>query len=227
MKGREVFGNLVPFDKVWRTGANSATTLNFSEEVMIGGAKIAAGKYGFLTIPGKDRWTLIISKQTDVTSPADYKQESDVVRIEAKPIALKEKVETFTLQFGNVNATSCDLMLMWEHTLIVLPIMAEIDSKVMKQIDNLMNKDNRPYFNAAMYYMEAGKDLNKALEWFTKATEQNPKAFWIFHQKAKCLAKLGKKTEAIADAEKSKAMAAEAQNGDYVKLNEDLLKTLK
>ena len=226
-KGRTVIGDLVPFGKVWRTGANQATTLNFGEDVTIGGKKIAAGKYGLLSIPDKENWVLIITKQLDVTSPAAYKEESDVVRVNVKPVILKDKIETFTIQFANVKANSFDLNLQWENTSITLPVSTEVDSKVMSQINSIMTKDNLPYFSAAMYYMDNGKDLNQALSWFNKATDQNPDAFYMFYQKANCLAKLGKKQDAIAAATKSLELATVAKNGDYVKLNEDLIKSLK
>ena len=227
MKGRTVMGNLVPFGKVWRTGANSATTLTFGDDVTIGNKLVTAGKYGLVTIPGKESWVLIITKQLDVTSPSAYKEESDVVRVTVAPTTLKDKVESYTMQFSNVKSNTCSLDLMWENTSVSLPISTDVDTKVMKQIDNIMTKDNLPYFSAGMYYMENGKDLNQALTWFNKAAEQNPTAFWIQHQKANCLAKLGKKTEAIAAATKSLELATEAKNSDYVKLNEDLLKSLK
>ncbi len=227
IKGRKVFGDLVPFGNVWRTGANSATTLTFAEEVMIGDKKIPAGKYGLLSIPNKDNWTLIVTKQLDVTSPAAYKQESDVVRVAAKTMQLNDKVENFTMQFGNLKANSCDLQLMWDNTAVVLPIKTDVETKVMGQIDNLMNKDNRPYFNAAMYYLDNGKDLNQAVTWFDKAIEQNPKGFFIYHQKANALAKLGKKDEARKTASRSIELAKEAKNDDYVRLNEKLLADLK
>ncbi len=226
MKGRKIFGDLVPFGNVWRTGANSATLVTFSDEVTIGGKKVPAGKYGLLSIPNKDSWTLIISKQLDVTSPAAYKAESDVVRVDVNTMKLAEKTESFTIQFANVKPTSCELHIMWENTAVSLPISTDVDKKVMTQIDQLMNKDTRPYFNAAMYYMDNGKDLNQALSWFDKAVEMNAAAFWIHHQRANCLAKLGKKAEAKAAAEKSKELAAAAKNDDYVKLNEKLLADL-
>ena len=226
VKGRKVFGDLVPFGKVWRTGANNATTINFGDDVTIGGEKIKAGKYGLLTIPDKNDWTIIISKQTDVTSPADYKQEMDVVRVTLESLKLPEAVETFTMQFANVKPSTCDLRMMWEKTAIALPISTDVETKVMAQIDQLMNKDNRPYYNAALYYMDNGKDLNQALEWFDKAIVIQPNAFWIHHQRANCLAKLGKKDEAKAAAEKSKTLAGEQKNDDYVKLNEKLLAEL-
>jgi len=226
MKGRKIFGDLVPFGKVWRTGANQATTLTFGDSVTIGSAKIPPGKYGLLTIPDKKSWTIIISKQTNVTSPADYKQDQDLVRVEAKPMDMDYSVETFTMQFANVKTSTCELHLMWDKTAVALPITTDVETKVMAQIDQLMNKDTRPYFNAAMYYMDNGKDLNQALAWFDKGVELQPEAFWIHHQRANCLAKLGNKDEAKAAAEKSKELATIAKNDDYVKLNEKLLAEL-
>ncbi len=229
MKGRKIYGDLVPFGNVWRTGANQATTLTFSDEVLIGGTKVPAGKYGLLTIPGKDNWMVIVTKQTDVTSPAAYKQENDVVRVNVKPIAIPGGVsfETFSMQFQNVKPTSTELNMIWDNTMVALPITTDVEKKVMAQIDNLMNKDNRPYFNAAMYYMDNGKDMNQALTWLDKAIEQNPKAFWVHHQRANALAKQGKKAEAKIAANKSIELAREAKNDDYVKLNETLLISLK
>jgi hypothetical protein len=227
VKGRKIFGDLVPFGKVWRTGANNATTLTFSDSVRIGGVTIAPGKYGLLTIPNKDQWTIIISSQTDVTNPAAYKQEKDVARVTAKPTFLKEPLETFTMQFANVKSTSADLNIMWDNVAVSLPIATDIDNKIMAQINNLLNRDNRPYYQAAMYYMETGKDLNQALTWFDKAIEQNPRAYWVYHQKANALAKLGKKEDAKTTAQKSMDLAKEEKNDDYVELNKKLLDSLK
>ncbi|HSF46707.1 MAG TPA: DUF2911 domain-containing protein [Chitinophagaceae bacterium] len=227
MKGRKIYGDLVPYNAVWRTGANSATTLTFSDEVIIGGTKVPAGKYGLLTIPGANEWTIVISKQTDVTSPAAYKQDQDVVRFKASPVAMPFEIETFTIMFSAVKSNSLELGIMWDKTYVPVEIKADIDTKVMAQIDAAMNKDNKPYFQSAMYYMENGKDLNKANEWLDKALAQNPSAFWVWHQKANCLAKLGKKSEAVTAANKSIELAKAAKNDDYVSLNNKLLATLK
>ena len=227
VKQRKVFGDLVPYGKVWRTGANQATTITFGEEVIFGDKKVPAGKYGLLTIPNTGEWTIILTKQLDVTSPSAYKQDQDVARVTVKPDELPFSIENFMMVFDNVKASSMDLTMLWEKTAVTVPIKSDVETKVMAQIDNLMNKDNRPYFNAAMYYMENGKDLNKALTWLDKAIEQNPKAFWVHHQKANALAKLGKKQEAITAANKSIELAKEAKNDDYVALNQKLLATLK
>jgi len=227
MKGRKVFGDLVPFGKVWRTGANSATTITFGDDVTIGGTKVPKGEYGLLTIPDKDNWTVIITKQLDVTNPTAYKAENDVAKATVKAMTMKDPVETFTMQFANIKAGSCELHIMWENTAVALPITTDVDSKVMAQINESMNKDNHPYFESALYYMTNGKDLNQALAWFDKAAAQQPDAFWVEHQRANCLAKLGKKDLAKASAQKSKELATKAGNDDYVRLNDKLLLQLK
>jgi len=227
MKGRKIFGDLVPYGKIWRTGANNATTITFGDDVIIGGTKVPAGKYGLLTIPDKDNWTLIITKQLDITTNISaYKQDQDAVRVIVNPMKMKESMETFTMQFANIKPTSCELDLMWDNIAVAMPITTDVETKVMAQIDQLMNKDNRPYYNAALYYLENGKDLKQALVWFDKAAEQQPDAYWVQHQRANCLAKLGKKEEAKAAAEKSIALAKTAKNDDYVRLNEKLIAEL-
>jgi len=227
VKGRKVFGDLVPYGKVWRTGANNATTITFGEEVMIGGKKVPAGKYGLLTIPGESEWVIIISKQTNVTSPADYKQDQDVVRVTAKPEKVPFSIETFMINIDNIKSNSCEIAFGWDNVYTSFPVTADVESKVMEQIKNSMEKDNKPYFNAALYYIDNGKDLNKAVEWLDKAYAQNPEAFWVLYQKARAQKMLGKKTDAIATSNKSIEIAKKAKNDDYVALNEKLQKEMK
>jgi hypothetical protein len=227
VKGRKVYGDLVPYGKVWRTGANQATTLTFGDAVTIGDTKIPAGKYGLLSIPGADEWTLIVTRQLDVTSPAAYKPDQDIVRVKVSAHQLPFAVETFTILFADVTSSSCNLQLIWDNTAVSLPITTDVDSKIMAQIDNTMNKDNHPYFTAGFYYLENGKDLNKALEWFDKALAQDPTAFFAAYQKARCQAKMGKKQDAIATAKKGIELAKQANNADYVALNEKLIASLQ
>lgn len=227
IKGRKIFGDLVPFGKVWRTGANQATTLTFGDPVTIGGTTIPAGKYGLLSIPDAGEWTIIITHQTDVTNPAAYKPDQDIVRIKVTPQQLPFSVETFTILFANVTSSSCDLQLLWDNAFISFPITTDVDSKVMAQIDNAMNKDTHPYFAAAFYYLENGKDLNKALDWFNKAIAADPTAYFAVYQKARCLAKLGRKQEAVATAKQGIDLAQKAGNADYVALNQKLISSLQ
>jgi hypothetical protein len=227
VKGRKIFGDLVPFGKVWRTGANQATTLTFGDTVTIGGATILPGKYGLLTIPGASEWTFIITRQTDVTSAAAYKQDQDIVRIQASPHTLPFPVETFTIEFSNFTSSSCNLDLLWDNVAVGIPITTNTDAKVMEQIASIMNRDTHPYYQAALYYLENGKDLNKALEWFDKAIAQEPGNFFFIYQKARTLAQLGRKQEAIAAAKQSMEFAKQNSNNDYVTLNQKLIDSLQ
>lgn len=226
IKGRKIFGDLVPWNKVWRTGANSATRIKFNDDVMFGGQPLKAGEYALYTFPNENEWEIIINKGS-ANWGTDYKQEDDIFRVKVKPTKLDHPVETFTMQFANVKPTSTDLMIRWDKTSVSVPITTEIDQKVMAQINNMLNKDNRPYFQAAMYYLENGKDLNQALLWFDKAIEQNPNGYFIYYQKANALVKLGRKDEAKAVSQKSMQIAKEQKNDDYVRLNEKLLAELK
>ena len=226
MKGRKIFGDLVPYGKVWRTGANQATRIKFADDVTIGGQAIKAGEYALFTIPNEKEWDIIINKGS-ANWGTDYKQADDIARVKVKSMKLEQPVESFTMQFANVKSNTAELHIMWDKTAVAVPFATDVDKKVMTQIENVMNKDNRPYFQAAMYYMETGRDLNQSLTWFDKAIEQNPKAFWIYHQKANALAKLGKKENARTTAQKSMDLARDQKNDDYVKLNEKLIETLK
>ena len=226
MRGRKIFGDLVPYGKVWRTGANGATHIKFNDDVVIGGQPLKAGDYAIYTVPGPNEWEIILNKGYN-KSGTEYSQTEDVLRFKVKPMKIDEPVETLTMQFANIKPNSTDLHIMWERTAIAIPITTDVDARVMKDIDRAMNQDTRPYFQAAMYYLESGRDLNQAVSWFDKAIEQNPNGYWIYHQKANALAKLGRKEEARTTAQKSMDLARQAKNDDYVKLNEKLLDSLR
>lgn len=222
-KGRTVMGDLVPYGKVWRTGANNATTLTFSDDVTIGGKEVKAGKYGLLTIPEADKWTIIISKDVNVSQPSAYKQENDVVRVQADVIKTPFTVENFTINFANITGSSLNVELMWENTYLQFAVSANTDAKVMKQIDDAMNKDSKPYFNAASYYYDNGKDMNQALTWVNKALETNKEAFWMYLLKARIHKKLGDKAASKAAATTCIEVATKAKNDDYVKMANELI----
>jgi hypothetical protein len=242
VKNRKVFGDLVPFGKMWRTGANTATRIKFSHDATVAGQLVKAGEYSIFTIPNENSWTFILNKDPNSKGVPEYKKEDDVLNtivqsdqmVKLPPMKLRKGesvpvinvVETFTMQFANITSNSCELHIMWENTAVKIPIKVEYDEAVMKQIDNIMNKDTKPYYSSAMYYMENGKDLNKALEWFNKALEQNSKAYWVMLNKAKCQQKLGSKAEALETAKKTLELAKEGKNEDYVKMAETLIGTL-
>jgi Protein of unknown function (DUF2911) len=229
VKGRTIFGTvLAPYDKVWRTGANQATIINFSDTVMIGGSKVAPGKYGLVSIPRQApaKWTIIITKQLDITSHEAYDAKNDVAKMDVSPITLPFQIETFAMQFGNMTQNSCNLELMWDKTYVALPISVMTDARVMADINKIMIQDNKPYYNAASYYYDNNKDMKQALVWAQKAADANPKAFWVIHLLAKIQAKMGDKTNALMNANKSLQLSQEAKNDNFVKMNEELIKSL-
>jgi hypothetical protein len=225
-KGRAIFGDLVPFGKLWRTGANNATKITVGEDVKIGGVAVKAGSYALYSIPDKDEWEIIINKGIANWGTNGYKTEDDVARFKVKSQKLPFTIETFTMMLSDAAPASTNVMVLWGDQMAAFPVVADIDSRIMKQIDVAMNVDGRPYFQAASYYFEAGKDMTKALEWANKATEAQPTAYWIMHLKAKIQAKMGDKVNAKATALKSIELAKAGKNDDYVALNEKLIATL-
>lgn len=228
VKGRVIFGDLVPYGKIWRTGANATTKITFSDDVKLEGTEVKAGTYGLYSIPNKDAWEVMLYKDLALGgNVADYKQENEVLRFKVKPTMLAEKVESFTIELANVTSSSATIELTWDKTRVPLNVTTDIDSRIMKSIETNVTNDNRPYFQAASYYYDNNKDMKQALDWATKATDQNPKAFYMFLLKAKIEAKLNDKAAAKADAEKTVALAKEAKNDDYVKMGEKLIAELK
>jgi len=227
VKGRKIFGELEPYGAVWRTGANSATLISFTDEVTIEGNKVPAGDYALFTIPDPKEWTVILNKTTKQWGAYEYKEADDVLRIKVKPAKPAKTVETFTMQFNNVKPTSADLTLAWENTSVTLQLTTDVDSRVMASIDEAMKGEKKPYFQAAMYYYENNKDLNKALEWITAAEKANPKAFYIKPWKARIQLKMGDKAGAVATATEGIAIAKEQKNDEYVRLNEAIIKQAK
>ncbi len=225
-KGRTIFGDLVPYGKMWRTGANTATKITFGEDVKVGGVAVKAGSYALYTIPNKDEWEIIINKGATNGGLNGYKAEDDVARFKVKPSTLPFNVETFTIMLTDQTASSLKVFVIWGNQEAGFPVEANIDTNIMKQIDGAMNVDNRPYFAAAGYYYDNGKDMTKALEWANKAVDAQPKAYWVMHLKAKIQAKMGDKAGAKATAMKSIELAKEGKNDDYVALNEKLIATL-
>lgn len=226
LKGRKIFGDLVPYGKMWRTGANGATRIKFNDDVVMGGQQVKAGEYALYTIPGESEWEIILNKGVNNGGLTGYKADEDVVRFKVKSNSIPSKIESFTMEFGDVKPKSTDLNLMWENTRVTVPITTDVDTKVMAQINDVMNKDNKPYYQSALYYAENGKDMKQAITWFDKAIEQNPAGYYIYYQKATALAKMGRKNEAKLTAQKSMEVARQEKNDDYVKLNEKLLASL-
>jgi hypothetical protein len=221
-KGRVVFGDLVPFDALWRTGANASTKITFGEDVKVEGNAVPAGTYALHTIPGKSEWTIILNKNLTNWGIDGYKQEEDLVRFKVKPTNSSNKVETLTFDISNMSDNKTSVELVWENTRVAFKVEAEIDSKIMKNIETAMAPDDkRPYFSAARYYYENNKDLNSALTWVTKAAELNPKAYWVMLLKSKIQYSLKDFKGAGESADKVIALATEEKNDDYVKMGKE------
>jgi len=224
VKGRKIFGYTEPYGTVWRTGANSATTIKFTDDVTMEGHKVAAGEYGLFSIPGTDEWTIILNKTAKQWGAYDYNAADDYLRFTIKPVETQGTMETFTMQFANVFPTSAELHLMWEHTALVIHLTVDIDTKVMARIDSAMQTANKPYYDAVIYYWNNNKDMNKALPW-ALALQTVPNLppmvaqLWIARVE---LAK-GDKTAAIAAAQQGITDAQTAKSTEYTRLNTEVL----
>lgn len=227
-KGRVVYGDVVPLGKVWRTGANSSTKITFGEDVKVEGMDLKAGTYALYSVPNKDSWDLMFYKDLTLGGDvANYKKENEVLKITVKPSALTEKVETFAINVAEITANTAAIELVWEKTRVAFKVTAEIDSKIMKTIENTIIKDNRPYFAAASYYYENDKDLKLAGEWVDKAIANNPKAYWVVLLKAKIQYKAKDLKGAAVTAEQAKTLAAADQDDAYVKQAEKIIADCK
>ena len=229
VKGRTIFGDLVAYGKLWRTGANSATTIKTESDIMLAGKSLKKGTYSVFTIPGESEWTIIIN--SDATASTNkYAEDKDIMRFTVKSSKTAVKVESFTMLFSNLTNDSADWQIMWENTMITIPVKSAVDKEVMAKIESVMSgPSSRDIYVAAKYYYNNDKDIAKALEWINKAValDGDDQKFWVVHWQAKITAKSGDKKGAIAAAEKSKVLAQKAEYAEYVKKNDELIKSLK
>jgi len=229
-KGRTIFGDLVPFGKLWRTGANLNSMITFSDDVTIDGKALPKGKYALFTVPKADTWEIIFYKTTDNWgTPEEFKEEDVALRANAKPILTDRRVETFTLSIGNITNDAADLEIAWEKTFVALKFEVPSKKAAMASIAKVLAGPTAgDYFSAAQYYYQANIDHNKALEFINKAIgmvkpgEDAP--FWHLRLKSLIQAKLGDKKGAIETAKLSLAGAQKEKNDDYVKMNNDSIK---
>lgn len=233
LKGRKIFGEkdvMYPHGTIWRTGANSGTKISFSDDVKVENIDVPKGEYLIFTWPGAGEWTVSLYKDIALggnTSGYDASKEAAKFKVKSKKLA--EKVETFTISIDDIAAdnTSGKVTLAWENTAVPFTVSVDYDEKVMKSIAANTKVNPGNYFQAATYYLETGKDLNKALEWINLSLEGNPNAFWILHQKAKIQKALGDKKGAMQTATASLNSAKQANNRDYQTMNQELINSLK
>lgn len=220
---RTIFGGLVPYGEVWRTGANSIPAITFEEEVTIAGHKVPAGTYGLFTIPTKGEWTIILSKNVQQWGAYQYNQNEDFLRFQVKSKQTADNTETFTIAFENVKPSGADITLAWETTKVSFPIEVDQSQEIIAGIETAMKGEKKPYFQAAHYYYNNNLDINKAVEWADEADKNNTEAPHIKYWRAKIQLKAGDKAGAIKTATEGVAMAKAANNEEYVKLNTQVL----
>lgn len=227
MRDRQVFGNLVPFGEIWRTGANANTKITFSDDVEIGGKTLKKGTYALYTKPGKDSWEVMFyTDSNNWGNPEKWDDSKVALKATAAVSELPFAMETFTILLDDLKNDGAVMNIVWENTVASLPITVPTDTKTMASIEKVMNGPTaNDYFAAGSYYHDSGKDSKKALEWVNKAIEMQGEApFWMLRKKSLIQADLGMKKEAIATAKLSLAGAEKAGNADYVKMNKDSLK---
>ncbi len=231
VKGRVIFGRLVPYGELWRTGANSSTKISFTEDVTLNGQAVPSGEYALFTIPGEEEWTIIIHKDTSFGGTGRYKEENDLLRFIAAPEETSDLVESFTIELSDVTDNSASLNLVWERTRVSIHLETDTDTQIMAQIEEFAKNPQASLFGsyarAANYNLENGKDLSQALEWVDKALEINPESFVVLHFKASILAEMGDSEGALEPAEKSLAISREINATGWVMKNEELLAKLR
>lgn len=221
VKGRTIFGDLVPYDAMWRTGANKNTVITFGDDVMISGKEVKAGSYAIFTKPGAKNWEVYFYSDTENWgTPQKWDDSKVAAKLTAQTYAMPMSVETFTMSFDDLKNDGANLGIMWDKTYVAVPFKVMTDKLVSANIDRVMGEPSaRDYYNAAVYYLEAGKDINKAKTWIDKAVALNDKAYWYKRQQSLIYAKSGDTKGAIKAAKASMAQAQEAGNMDYVALN--------
>ena len=224
VKGREIFGKLVPYGETWRTGANENTTITFSEDVKVGGKDIKKGTYALYTVPNKDSWEIVL--YTDAGNwglPEVWDASKEAVRFKATPYALPNSVESMVIDVNDITPQSCNIWIIWDKTSVSFKVDLPTNEQVNADIKRIFaGPGANDYYQAGRYYLDAGLDINKAYEWLHKANEMEPK-FWRLRHESRALAKMGQYKKAIEVAEHSKKLAEEAGNKSYVKFNNEAI----
>ena len=227
VKGRKIFGETEPYGIVWRTGANAATKIKFTDTIMMEKHQVLPGEYALFTTPGPGEWTVILNQTAQQWGAYSYDSTKDVLRFKVKPGKLDKKMETFTIQFTNVFVDHCDLQLLWENTVVSLRLETDVDARVMANIDELMKGEKKPYYFAAIYYYNHDKDMSKALSWINESDKNSPDAYNIKYWKARIQLKMGDKAGAIESANQGLKLAMAEPNAEYIRLNKEVLAEAK
>lgn len=229
VKGRQMIGNIEPWGSVWRTGANAATKIRFSDEVMIGGKKIDSGSYALYTIPEKNgEWTFILNKGINNWGADGYKESDDVVRMKVKAGKNMHKVETLTMQFSDISHESSVLNIKWEDFSLRIPIQTNVKDRLRSSLENALKGDKKPYWQATSFYYEWDKNYPKALEMANAAiAQQKEPPYYMVLYKARIQKDLGDKKGALETARQANTLAKAAGNENYVIMSDRLINDLK
>ena len=223
VKGRAIFGDLVPMDKVWRTGANKCTVFTTDGLIMVQGEKLPAGAYSLFTIPTEDTWTIIFNKDTSLWGEEDRKDEADVLRVKVTRAKSEQLTETFTIGFEAVKDDHARMDLSWEYFRVSIDLYADATDQSLRNIETALADPKATfggYNGAARFCLDRNIKVGKALEWAQKSTSMERK-YWNVHTLARALAANGKTKEAIAAAEESMTLAKTADAPSYVKMNQE------
>ncbi|WP_418511523.1 DUF2911 domain-containing protein [Corallibacter sp.] len=228
VKGRQIFGGLESYDKIWRTGANKNTMITFSDDVTVAGTDIKAGTYAIFTKPGKKTWDVYFYTDTENWgAPKEWDASKVAAKATVEAFEVPFNVETFTIDINQITNSSAAIEIIWEKTYIAIPFEVPTDKKVLASINDALSgtPTAQDYYKSAEYYLEEEKDIKQAKEWIDKSISMTEKpAFWQLRKQSLIYAKAGDKKGAIELAKKSMAAAKEAGNAQYVKFNEDSLK---
>lgn len=219
--GRVVFGDLVPFDEVWRTGANENTKFTTSDMLFFGKDTLMPGTYALYTKPGKISWEVYFySDITNWGTPDVWDASKIVLKLSQTSEQLTTGVETFNISFKDLSVESAKICLEWENTCVCIPFTMSTKTQVLASIEKTMaGPTATDYYDAASFYLREKKEMKVALDWITKAVDMKPDAFWMLRTKALIQAELGDKKGAIVSAKKSMELAEKASYQNYVDMN--------
>jgi len=210
VKARKIWGSLVPYDQLWRTGANAATTLKASRDFTFGGTAVPAGTYSVFTIPGKKAWTVILNTNLTVAATRGYDEKNDVARISVTPESAPFR-ERLAFQFSDTTDEATRLDIDWEKLRVSVPITVATTAQARANIDKALDDAWRPHFLSARWLLDSNGDLTQALGYIDTSIGIKS-TWWNNWVKAQILAKQGHTAEAVAAAEQAQALG----NGDPV-----------
>ena len=219
-QGRQIFGGLIPYGKIWRTGANSSTKISFDREVKLADQVVPAGDYGLYTIPGEKQWTIIIHKNNKLWGAGGYQDGNDLLRFEVPSQKLNDLVESLTIRFEGFHANGANLVIAWENTKVSFPVFVDSDATILAEIDEkLVNNTGKisaqTYFDAAQFYFHKNMKLDLAVTWFDKAIELSPRAFWYVYYRGEIAFEMGDYKNAKKYTEQCLAAAQKSPSSDF------------